>query len=322
MNNIRMRQLLFFTMIFILSTSSVTFAENIGIENDVSAYLLGDFESGQIVEEYNIDVPLAIASITKLMTYTVVMDEIEKGNISMRDRVVIDKETEEISGSTFDLKEGEKFSVKTLLESALIVSANDSCVALAKYTAGDVSNFVNKMNEKAKEIGLKNTNYLNPSGLPEKYGQNTMSVRDIFKLSRYILEEYPEVLKITKKPRMSMGIGLNIKDREFINKNTNPLLKEIDGVDGLKTGFTNEAGYCLVSTISVKGSPECEDSRLIGIVMGTESEERRNEISKNLLDYGISNYENKEIEVFQNGDLVKDNFIFRIIRGIRDFVIS
>lgn len=292
MKNIFKRQL-FLVLILVLFTNSIAFAGKIGIEDGVSAYLLGDFEDGSIVEEYNIDIPLEIASITKLMTYTVVMDEIRNGNISMDDIITIDKEVEEVNGSTFELKEGEKFSVETLLESILIVSANDSCIALAKHTSGDVPSFVNKMNQKAKEIGLEHTRYLNPNGLPEENGQNTMSVRDIFKLSRYIIKEYPEILKITKKEKIDIEDG--IRDEEFINENTNPLLKEINGVDGLKTGFTNKAGHCLVFTTKVKGQAKSEDFRLIGIVMGTKSEESRKNISKYLLEYGISNYKKRQI---------------------------
>ena len=292
MKNIFKRQL-FLVLILVLFTNSIAFAGKIGIEDGVSAYLLGDFEDGRIVEEYNIDTPLAIASITKLMTYTIVMDEIRNGNISMDDIITIDKEVEEVNGSTFELKEGEKFSVETLLESVLIVSANDSCVALAKHISGDVPSFVNKMNQKAEEIGLEHTRYLNPNGLPEKNGQNTMTVRDIFKLSRYIIKEYPEILEITKKDKIDIEDG--IRDEEFVNENTNPLLKEMNGVDGLKTGFTGEAGYCLVSTVKVKGQAKGEDFRLIGIVMGTKSEEGRKNMSKYLLEYGISNYKKREV---------------------------
>lgn len=289
----RFKNQLFFILILILFTNSISFAENIGIEDEVSAYLLGDFEEGRILEEYNIDTPLEVASITKLMTYVIVMDEIDKGNVSKNDIITIDKEVEEINGSTFELKEGEKFSVDTLLESILIVSANDSCVALAKHAVGDVPSFVNKMNQKAMKIGLKHTNYFNPHGLPEKYGQNTMSVRDIFELSRYIIKEYPEILEITKMSHMDMGDEMRSED--FINENTNPLLKEIYGVDGLKTGFTNKAGHCLVSTINLEGQAKNENFRLVGIVMGTKSEEKRKEMGKYLLEYGDSNYKKKQV---------------------------
>lgn len=283
-----MKKKIIFLLIFILAFSAVSFGQSVGIEGEVSAYLLGDFENGTILEEYNIDKPLEVASITKLMTYLVVMDEMGKGDRSLDDLVYIDKDVSEVKGSSFNLKEGEIFPISTLIESLLIVSANDSAHALAKYVAGDVNTFVNMMNDKAKEIGLLNTVYLNPTGLPEGNRQNMMSTRDIFTLSRHILKKYPEILQITKKPCM------DIYDREFINENTNPLLGEINGVDGLKTGFTNKAGYCLVSTMDIVANDYDEkDFRVIGIVMGTKSEEKRRDISKEFLEYGISNYTNK-----------------------------
>lgn len=291
-------------LIFILLFSSVTFADSVGIEGEVSSYLLGDFETGKILEEYNIDKPLEVASITKLMTYLVVMEEIQSGNISLDDLVYIDEEVSNIRGSSFNLKEGEIFSVETLIESLLIVSANDSAVALAKHVAGDTNSFVKMMNDKAKELKLNATYYLNPTGFPEEQGQNMMSTMDIFVLSKYILEKYPQVLDITRKPCM------DITDREFINENTNPLLGEIYGVDGLKTGFTNKAGHCLVSTANIAGREEENDLRFIGIVMGAETMDKRKELGKVLLEYGISNYKNKRM---LNKDIPVD--VFNISNG-------
>ncbi|WP_159436122.1 D-alanyl-D-alanine carboxypeptidase family protein [Anaerosalibacter sp. Marseille-P3206] len=276
-------------LIFILLLSSISFASNVGIEGEVRSYLLGDFETGKILEEYNIDKPLEVASITKLMTYLVVMDEVSSGHISLKDAVYIDEEVANTGGSSFNLREGEIFPVETLLESLLIVSANDSAVALAKHAAGNTADFVNMMNEKANELNLKCTNYLNPTGFPEEYGQNMMSTRDIFVLSRYILENYPEILDITSKSCM------DIENREFLNENTNPLLGEINGVDGLKTGFTNKAGNCLVSTANIVGGIDEGDLRFISITMGANTMEKRKELSKILLEYGISNYKNERI---------------------------
>lgn len=276
-------------LIFILLFSSVTFADTVGIEGEVRSYLLGDFETGEILEGYNIDKPLEVASITKLMTYLVVMDEVSSGNISLDDLVYIDEEVSNIRGSSFNLKEGEIFPVETLIESLLIVSANDSAVALAKHVSGDTNSFVKMMNHKAKELKLNATYYLNPTGFPEEQGQNMMSTMDIFVLSKYIIEKYPQVLEITKKPCM------DITDREIINENTNPLLGEIYGVDGLKTGFTNKAGNCLVATANIVGSEDEKDLRFISITMGAKTMEKRMELSKTLLEHGISNYKNKRM---------------------------
>ncbi len=270
------------SLILLFSSSIFVYGDSVGIEDEVSAYLLGDFKNGEILEEYNIDKPIEIASITKLMTYLVVMDEIEKGTTSMDDNVRIDKEVEEVKGSSLNLKEGEMFTVEELIEGLLVVSANDGAVALAKHIAGSEREFVNKMNTKAKELELKNTLYFNSTGLPEEKVKNLMSPEDIFTLSRHIIKEYPEVLKVSSIPYIEN------EEREFKQENTNHLLNNLKGVDGLKTGFTEGAGYCLVSTM------EIDDCRLIGIVMGTEDEEKRNELSKTLLQYGLNNY-SKEI---------------------------
>ncbi|WP_025640473.1 D-alanyl-D-alanine carboxypeptidase family protein [Schnuerera ultunensis] len=272
------------SLLFILILNSTAVA-TVGIEDEVTAYLLGDYETGEILEEYNIYKPIEIASISKLMSYLVVMKQVERGFISLDDKVYIDEDVIQIKGSSLKLEEGEIFTVKELLEAALVVSANDATYALAKYVAGTEKDFVKLMREEAKAIGLESAFYINSTGLPEGELQNKMSTEDIFKLSRYIINEYPEVLFLTTIPYIELD------NREYKEENTNPLLKEIKGIDGLKTGFTNKAGYCLVSTINIDGDYiETENLRLISIVMGTKSEEKRKELSKKLVQYGLNNY--------------------------------
>jgi len=146
------------------------------------------------------------------------------------------------------------------------------------------------MNEKARAIGLETVSFINTSGLPEKTGENTMSTKEIFLFSKYIIENYPEVLAITDE------ISITIPDRNYKKDNTNPLLKLIPDVDGLKTGYTDKAGYCLVSTIQVPKSVESEkDFRLIGIIMGAKSEKIRENKSKELLEYGINNFSYRNV---------------------------
>lgn len=271
-------------LLSILILSPEVFA-TVGIEEQVSGYLLGDYETGEILEEYNIYKSMEIASITKLMSYLVIMDEVQKGYISLGDQVYIDGDTTKIKGSSLKLKEGESFTVNELLEALMVVSANDATYALAKYVAGTEEAFVNKMNDKAKDLGLKNTIYFNSTGLPEGEIQNMMSPEDIFILSRHIIDKYPEILSL------STILYIEIPSRDYIEENTNPLLNEIIGVDGLKTGFTNKAGYCLVSTIKIDGiNDQYEDFRLIGIVMGTKSEDKRKEMGGALIQYGLDNY--------------------------------
>lgn len=260
----------------------------IGIEGEVSAYLVGDYETGEILEEYNIYKPVEIASITKLMSYIIIMEEIEKGLISLEDNVYIDQDVVEIKGASLKLEKGDIFTVEELLKASIVISANDATYALAKFVAGTEEAFVNRMNEKAKELQLPSGVFFNSTGLPEGDFQNMMNPLDIFNLSRYIINNYPEILSLTTIPYIEIPI------REYKRENTNPLLGEIKGVDGLKTGFTNKAGYCLVSTVEKdKSTLNGEEFRLISIIMGTRSEDKRKEIGEKLVQYALDNYSKK-----------------------------
>lgn len=277
-------------------TNSTAYGE-LGIEKELRSYILADYETGEILEEYNIDEVVEMASISKLMSYVVIMDEMTKKNISLEDIIIIDKDTTKIKGSTFKLKVSEEFTVKELLEASLVVSGNDATYALAKHVAGSEDKFVNLMNKKAKEMGLKNAVFYNSTGLPigDKGIQNKMTTREIFYLTQYIISNYPQILDITTIRFIDMP------SREFFQRNTNPFLMEIEEVDGLKTGFTNKAGYCYVSTFNIGGKENTtKDLRLIGIVMGGKTLEERNDMAKILIEHGLNNYSNK---IFLDKDL-------------------
>lgn len=284
-----MRRIFAIVLILIISTSTVVYGD-LNIEKDIRSYILADFETGQILESSNIDEVIEIASISKLMSYLVIMDEISLGNISLDDNIVIDKDTTKIKGSSFKLKAGEEFTVKELLDAGMVVSANDAIYALAKHAAKTEEKFVILMNEKAKELGLVNSVFYNSTGLPvqEKNVQNKMTTREIFELSKYIIKTYPGVLETSRQR------SIEVVSRDFFQRNTNPLLMEIREVDGLKTGFTNKAGYCYVSTFNMQGQPNnTKDLRLIAIIMGAKNIEERNEMSKVLVEYGLKNYSHK-----------------------------
>ncbi len=282
-------------MVMIIITSPISYGEDIGVNNlnierNLKSYILADFETGEILEEYNIDEVVEIASISKLMSYLVIMDEITKKNLSLNDILTIDEDITKIKGSSFNLKTGERFTVKELLEASIVVSGNDATYALAKYAGGSEDNFVKKMNQRAKKLGLQNAIFYNSTGLPirGKDMQNKMSTREIFKLTQYIIRNYPEVLETAKIK------SIEVINRNYFQRNTNPLLNEIKEIDGLKTGFTNKAGYCYVSTFNIRGENiETKDLRLIAVVMGAKSLEKRNVLSKILVEHGISNYSNR-----------------------------
>lgn len=290
-------------LIIITLTNSIAYGD-IGIRENLRSYILADFESGKILEEYNIDEVIETASISKLMSYLVIMDQVSIGNISLDDIVIIDKDTAKINGSSFKLKAGEEFTVKELLDASIVVSANDATYALSKHVAKTEENFVKLMNEKAVELGLVNSKFYNSTGLPVtgKDVQNKMTTREIFQLSKCIIDKYPNILETTK----IKAIGL--ASRDYFQRNTNPLLNKIEEVDGLKTGFTNKAGYCHVSTFNIKSRyRKTTDLRLISIVMGAKDMEERNEMSQILVQYGLDNYSNR---IFLDKELPLDTLYF------------
>lgn len=257
------------------------------VGQDINGALLGDLESGTIIYGSNLDEAVALASITKLMTYTLLMDYVTENNVKMDEEIEISSTAANTWGSHFGMVPGEKIKLETLMDALLIVSGNDVAVALAEYVAGSESKFVDMMNEKAEEIGLTTATFINPSGLPENRDpdQNYMSVRDLFTFVRYLLSTYPQVLEITKNSE------LDLPERNFYKKATNPLFGEVHGVDGLKTGYTDKAGICLVSTLNVKSKFDTsKDYRIVSIVMGCTSQEERIEKSKALLDFGRNNF--------------------------------
>lgn len=279
----------------ILSINSVAFGFS-DAQSKARSYLLADFESGEIFKSYNIDVPIEIASITKLLSYYVIMDEISKGSINYTDIIVIDKDIESVKGSSYKLKAGERFTVEKLLKATIVISGNDATYAIAKHIAGSEAEFVKLMKAKAKSLGLINAQIYNSSGLPinSEGLQNKMTAREVFILARSLLQTYPQVLKLSRIPFISEP------NRNFLELNTNPLLKNMEGIDGLKTGFTGKAGYCLVATLNIKGEiRRTENLKLIGITMGSKTYDDRTEAIREIMEYGKNTYEKR---IFTNKD--------------------
>ena len=271
-------------IIIIVLTNTFVFGQ-ININENIKGALLGDLETGEIIYEYNINQKLSIASISKLMTYLLLMDKVATGDVSLEDEVLISGHAAATEGSKFGLLSGERVKLSTLVDGMLIVSGNDCATAIAEHVGGRVDNFVRMMNAKASELGLLSANFINPHGLPindEETGQNNMSVLDVYKLTRHILTTYPEILEVTKKPE------LIIPERNFNRASTNPVFGYIDEIDGLKTGYTDRAGICLVSTMPVRGQDL--DFRLIGIILGAQTHDDRLNKTIELLEYGKNNY--------------------------------
>ena len=261
--------------------------EEVPLEGLTKSYLLGDYKSGEIIDGYNLDEVRAMASTSKLVSIFVVLDKIEEGKISLNDEVEIDHEVASLMGSSFKLKEGDKVSVEKLIEASMVVSGNDAITALAKYIGGSTEGFVKMMNDKCEELGLKNALMINPTGLTnyEIIEYNKMTTREMFKLARELLKVHPEILKYTSIEKIEEP------DRNFIEYNTNPVLGIVPEVDGLKTGYTNAAGRCVILTGLEKGvEDKSKDMRLICITTGSNSDFERFVACKRLITRGFEDY--------------------------------
>lgn len=258
-----------------------------GIEKKTTASLIGDANSGALFIAENIDEALPIASISKLMTFLLVKEKIAEGKFKLEDKVKVSVTASSEEGSSLDLKAGEEISVKDLLDGLMIVSGNDAAVALAELVGETESKFVTMMNDKASELGLKNATFINASGLTKNGQDNKMSTRDIFTLSKTIIEKYPEVLEYAKTTVLEQP------SRNFKKESTIPLVGEVEGVDGLKTGHTDEAGYCLVSTMKIKKGES--EFRIISVLMGAKTKADRAQYMKDLLNYAKQNIETRKL---------------------------
>jgi len=243
--------------------------------------------TGEILYEKNSDVPLPPASITKVMTLLIAFEAIEQGLVDWNDDVSISEKAWRMEGSKMFLQVGDKVKLGDIITGISVVSANDGCVALAEHLYGSENAFVNVMNQRAKELGMTNSTFKNSSGLPSE--GHVMSAKDIAILSRFIIENYPEILELESQREFTYN---NI--RQF---NRNPLLGVFEGADGLKTGWTEEAGYCLV------GTAKQDDIRMISVVLNTKSEQERFETSQELLTYGFRNF--KKADFVEAGEIIE-----------------
>lgn len=268
-----------------LSSFRIDFAsaESADLSVDAKSAILIDYDSGEILFEQNPDEKVQVASIVKLMTILLTFEEIEAGNLSLDEMLTTTENASSMGGSQVFIDPFVDYSVEDMLKSVIVASANDASVALAEKISGTEEAFVKKMNQRAKELGLDNTVYVNASGLPEPGQYST--ARDVAKLTK-------EVLKIKDYFNYStiwMDKLTHPSGRETEVVNTNKLIRYFKGCDGGKTGSTDEAGYCLTATAERGGM------RLIAVVLGAKDATLRfNETSK-LLTYGFANFENKQI---------------------------
>nr|WP_229843099.1 D-alanyl-D-alanine carboxypeptidase family protein [Halomonas urumqiensis] len=251
-----------------------------------SSWILMDADSGKVLVEHNADERLPPASLTKLMTAYLVEREINRGNIAMDDMVTVSEKAWRTGGSKMFIEVDTQVSVSDLLQGIIIVSGNDASVAIAEHLAGGETSFADLMNQHATRLGLHNTNFQNATGLPGESHYST--ARDMALLSQHIINDYPEHYAIYSEK--------NFDYNDISQPNRNRLLWRDASVDGLKTGWTTEAGYGLVA------SAKRDDMRLISVVMGTSSEEARAQETQKLLSYGFRYFET--MNLYERGSVL------------------
>ncbi len=277
-----------FTRIFLLALSLTVFSAQVSAQSVLipsapkvagSSWVLMDPLSGSVLMEHNSNERLPPASLTKMMTAYIVERELDEGRISMQDTVPISVNAWRTEGSRTFLREGTTATVHDLLKGVIIQSGNDASVALAEFIAGSEEAFVDIMNQQAQLLGMKNTNFRNATGLPAQ--DHFSTAYDLALLARAIIQDYPENYPIYAEKHFTYN---NIRQ-----PNRNALLWRDDSVDGLKTGHTDEAGYCLVA------SAKRNDTRLIASVMGTSSSAARAQEVQKMLNYGFRYYETERL---------------------------
>ena len=268
----------FFLLLFalLLLPVNIKAEENTELIKNATSGLLMEQSTGEIIFEKEKDKQVAVASMTKMVAQTIILENIESGKIKWDDIVSVSKNAADMGGSQIYLTAGEKMSVKDLFKGISMASANDATVAMAEYIAGDEASFVKLMNKKVKELGLKNTTFKNCTGLDEEGHLST--AYDMAIIARNLLNHE----KILDFSSVYEDYLRQDTENKFWLVNTNKLVRFYDGADGLKTGHTDAAKYCLAATSKKDGM------RLIAIVLGEENSKIRNSEAMALLDYGFN----------------------------------
>lgn len=267
-----------------------------------------ELSSGKFIYNKNENERLAPASMTKIMTMILIMEAIKSERITLDDMVVATKEACELGGSQIYLELNEKMSVDDLIKSMAIASANDATMALAIYVGGNEENFVSMMNERARDLGLKNTHFVNPYGFDHE--DHYSSSHDMAIMSAHLINNYPEILEYTSR----YEDYVREDTKKFWLVNTNKLVRFMDGVDGLKTGWTKNAGYCLSCTILKNGK------RFLAVAMNASSPELRNKDISAMLNFGINNYDVIKYKV--KGEVVEEIKDIRIKPDIYHLIVE
>lgn len=274
-----MKKICLFLLLFIFSVSSISvYAEEINLAENASSAILIEASTGEIIWKKNENEKRPPASMTKMMSMLLIMEALEKGSIKLDDVVTASLNASSMGGSQIFLESGEKMKVEELLKGIAIGSGNDATVAMAERLAGTEGAFVKLMNERARELGLKNTNFKNSTGLDAE--NHYSSAYDMAMIAKELVK-HEKILEYTGTYEEYLRKD---SDSPFWLVNTNKLVRFYSGADGLKTGYTGDAGYCLTATAKK------DNMRLISVVMNEPSSQIRNSETTSMLDYGFNMY--------------------------------
>lgn len=287
----RLVSIVLLLLILVHSMSSKVYAE-VDLKINAKSAILIDVNTGAVIYKLNENDRLAPASITKIMTMLLGMEALETGRIKLTDKVMVSEHAAKMGGSTVFLETGEIQTVEDLFRAIAIRSANDASVALGEYIAGSEDIFVKKMNEKAKALGMENTEFYNSSGLPNE--NHYVSAYDVALMSKELLK-YDKVHDWLTTYMTDLQVGKSKSSTQTM-VNTNRLIKEYEGANGIKTGSTNEAGFCL------SASAKRGNLQLIAVVLGAIDSKTRFDEAKRMLDYGFANYDS--VAIGKKGDIV------------------
>ncbi|TCO79828.1 D-alanyl-D-alanine carboxypeptidase family protein [Marinisporobacter balticus] len=278
----RFKIIVYFICVMLISSNCCLFVYGQEFEVNARSAILMDAGSGKIIYEKNIHDKLPPASVTKVMTMLLAMEAIDKGSISLEDQVLISERAASMGGSQLYLEPGEEKSVNDLLKGIAVASANDGCVALGEHISGTEEMFVKRMNERAKELGMSDTQFMNTNGLPQE--GHYSSAYDIALMSKELLK-YPKIHDYLTIWMSSMKVGLaNKKQTSLQLTNTNKLIRTYPGANGIKTGYTSDAKYCLSASAKKNGF------NLITVILGSPTSKIRFSEATGLLNYGFAAY--------------------------------
>ena len=311
--------LLVFFIIISIVTPSISYGESTNVDKFSKSSILIDQDTARVLYAKNPDEKRPLASLSKMMTFLIAIEAINNKEVSPQDIIVVDKDIAKVRGSSYKLKEGEEVPLIELMKGLMIVSGNDAAVGIAKHIGKSEEKFVQRMNKRAKEIGMSNTTFVNCNGLPiysladpkKPPKENISTARDIAKLGKYMMDNYEkEVTAITDMQTYTYS------KRDFCKNNTNGLLSIIPEVDGIKTGYTGNAGYCLAFSMKINEDTKNIENRLIGVSLGANHKNKRIQACLAMLKYGKENFTTQK--VMSKEDLIGKKYL----KGLEELEIT